>query len=119
MSRQLFSALLIMATLIMAAATVQAERLDDPMRPPMQAKDRPVTTTKKGVIGFNLSSTLIAQGRRNAVINGRRVSVGDTINGAKVEEIMPTRVKLHYAGKSRTIHMLPITVKKPSKGNRP
>ena len=114
MSRQLFSVLL-----IMAATTVQAERLDDPMRPPMQALDTPVTTTKKEAIGFYLSSTLIAQGRRNAVINGRRVSVGDTINGAKVEEIMPTRVKLRYAGKSRTIHMLPITVKKPSKGDRP
>jgi hypothetical protein len=104
--------------LLICAATTQAEVLDDPMRPPMLSQAGPAAV-KKEVAGFYLSSTLIAQGRRYAVINGRRVEVGDRINRAKVEEILPARVKLRYAGKSQTIHMLPITVKKPSKGNRP
>lgn len=103
--------------LIALAATAHAEILDDPMRPPMATKSAPVAAAKG--MEFYLYSTLIAQGRRMAVINGRHVGVGDRIGGAKVEEIMPARVKLRYAGKSRTIHMLPITVKKPSSGNRP
>lgn len=97
--------------------TMAAPELDDPMRPPTAIPQVPVTAKKD--VQFYLSSTLIAEGRRIAVINGKKVSVGDRINGARVEEIMPARVKLRLAGKIRDIHLLPLTVKRPSNGTRP
>ena len=47
---------------------------------------------------WTLQSTLIAADRRVAVINGETVTVGSTINGARVLEINPYGVRLRTAG---------------------
>lgn len=106
-----------LALALLATAT-QARALDDPMRPPRTPAATPARAVERAPL-FNLTSTLIAEGRRIAVINGRQLQVGDTINGARLEAIMPTRVKLRMAGTSHYLDLIPLTVKKPSKSKRP
>ncbi len=104
MYRWLITALL----LGMMAQGVMA--LEDPMRPPggTASTGSPAADTR-----FVLSSTLIARERRSAIINGRHVSVGDTISGARVVEILPAQVRLHHQGRQLTLQLLPVAVKKP------
>lgn len=88
-----------------------AAALDDPMRPPGSAGF--AAGTASGGPQFVLSSTLIARERRSAVINGRRVGVGDNISGARVIEIQPSQVRLQHQGRQLTLSLLPVAVKKP------
>jgi len=77
------------------AATAVATELPDPMRPPdFQTTDEPATQPKAPRPQLSLQSTLIATGRRSAVINGRSVRVGGTINGVRVLAIEATTVRM-------------------------
>lgn len=89
-----------------------AMALDDPMRPPTASAVRSSTSSGSA---YTLSSTFIARDRKSAIINGRQVSVGDRINGARVVEIMPTQVQLQAQDRTVTVQLLPIAVKKPAK----
>lgn len=104
MYRYLLAPLLLLWLSAPGAAT-----LEDPMRPPrgaMVSDDKPATP-------FVLSSTRIAHEHRSAVINSRNVSVGDSIDGARVLEIQPALVRLQHQGRQLTLQLLPVTVKTP------
>jgi len=102
----------LLAILLLLACGQSAMALDDPMRPPTASTVRSSTSTGSG---YTLSSTFIARDRKSAIINGRQVSVGDRIDGARVLEIMPTQVQLQAQGRTVTVLLLPIAVKKPAK----
>lgn len=68
---------------------LQAQTVHDPLRPP--GKD---AHTEGSAPSWTLHSTLIAEGRRSAVINGRVVTEGARIDGAVVIEIRPSVVRL-------------------------
>ena len=70
----------------------KAGGLDDPTRPP--GKRAQSSAGKQKSSHWRLASTLISPERRSAIINGRRVSVGDRVSGARVMEIHPAWVKL-------------------------
>ena len=93
---------------------VNATILQDPTRPPnaVSAYMKPAT---KPVSQWNLSSTLISNGRRNAIINGKLVSVGQTIKKAKIIAIRPNEVWLLHKKKKIRIKMLPQEIKDFSK----
>lgn len=52
-----------------------------------------------------LQSTLVAEDRRVAVINGRTVAVGGTVDGARVTDIQPYVVRLRTADGTLEITM--------------
>jgi hypothetical protein len=72
---------------------VMAEQLSDPTRPTTRGEGE-ISKPKNAVSHWQLQSTLIAEGRRTAVINDTMVSVGDEINGVRVIEILPYAVRL-------------------------
>lgn len=101
----------LIAPVLLLGLSLPAAALDDPMRPPPGAaatSAAPATATQ-----FVLSSTLIARERRSAVINGRNVGVGDSVDGARVVEIQPTQVRLQHQGRQLTLQLLPVAIKKP------
>lgn len=69
-----------------------AEQLSDPTRPMTHAKS--IHKEQEAVTHWQLQSTLVAEGRRTAVINGTLVSVGDKIKGVRVIAILPYAVRL-------------------------
>ena len=88
-------------------------QLDDPMRPPdMRLVKGSGGSGVEGRFNAHLSSTLITKGQRSAIINGRNVTVGDRVAGAKVMEIMPTEVVLRHKGRDHKVKLLPVSVKK-------
>jgi MSHA biogenesis protein MshK len=89
--------------LLLLAATVVAQ--DDPTQPPTAselARFAPDQSTG-GEDSFRLQSVLISPQRRVAIVNDRRVSVGETVDGARVAVIEPGGVVLETA--ERTIEL--------------
>lgn len=62
--------------------------------------------------GWTLDSTLVAPDRRVAVINGKRASEGESVDGARVIEIHKLDVLIRADGKRMTLQLLPDIVKK-------
>ncbi len=89
--RRLCAAMLLIAS----PAFVGAQTLPDPTERTSMAR---VATTASAPTRWTLQSTLIAADRRVAVINGETVTIGSTINGARVLEINPYGVRLRTAG---------------------
>lgn len=87
---------------------------DDPMRPPGSS----VLQKSSNVVHYYLSSILISPQRRTAIINGKRVGVGDRVGSARVESIQGNEVKLSIAGRTKTLTLLPISIKKPAEASR-
>ena len=100
----------------LAAPMAVAEVLPDPMRPPAVLKKS--ATSRKAVTGYELSSIFISPTRRAAIINGRNVTVGDRVNKARVMEIKATEVVISLAGKTRTLTLLPVSIKKPVEASK-
>ena len=94
--------------------SINAAILQDPTRPP-NAVSGSTSITTKPVSQWNLSSTLISNGRRNAIINGKLVSVGQTIQKAKIISIHPNEVWLLHKKKKIRIKMLAREIKDFSK----
>jgi hypothetical protein len=93
-----------------------AVALDDPMRPPVSLST--VKKTEKTVTGYELSSIFISSTRRAAIINGRNVTIGDRVNKARVLDIQATQVVISLAGKTRTLTLLPVSIKTPAEAVR-
>lgn len=74
---------------------VAAQPLPDPTERTSMVR---AATAHSAPTRWTLQSTLIAADRRVAVINGETVTIGSTINGARVLEINPYGVRLHTAG---------------------
>ena len=90
--------------MILAGAGPQAQAepaavLVDPTRPHgWQAVTTPDGESEPAAVVFKLQGTFNMAGRRSAVINGRRVGVGDRVSGAEVIEIGKDRVVLEVDG---------------------
>lgn len=87
-------------------------QLDDPTRPPGYQLVLPGGKKAATQTRYLLSSVQISKMRRSAVINDRRVEIGDSVSGAKVMDIYPASVKLEKQGKVFTVRLLSQVVKK-------
>ena len=106
----------VFALLVLALTHRASAELTDPMRPPdYRSADVAGRHTPKRP-HFSLTSTLIAPERRVAVINGQRVGIGGRVGGARVVEIGPSVVKLRLRGRTYTVRMLSLGVKRPATG---
>jgi len=105
---------LILLPLISVIPVANSARLQDPTRPPgVKFSHQPGSSKAKP--SWILSSTLVANGRRNAVINNRLVSVGQTINQARILSIQSNAVWLMYKQKRIQIKLLAREIKDFSK----
>jgi len=92
--------------LFLSPGVVLAELLD-PTRPPNLEKVAKVR--KDGV--YTLTAIYYSQGRKLAIINGKLVKKGDTINGGRVKEISPNVVHIQGPGKPIVLPLVKHTIK--------
>lgn len=98
------AALLALAMLGTAAA-VPAQGLDDPTRPTSMAEPEPVRRAESGP-RWRLQSTLVADDRRLAIINGRTVGPGERVDGATVRDVRQDGVTLEIDGRRVELRLL-------------
>lgn len=91
-----------------AHASVAAE-VGDPMRPPQAHGTRPAAVAAPVWV---LNSTVVSADQRSAVINGRAVTLGDWIQGARVEAIEPAWVRLRGDDGSFVVRLKTYRIKK-------
>lgn len=113
-----FASLLSMISFCFLSAAF-ADVKDDPMKPqwPGSAASSKTTAASTGsrpsipatrptpipAVTFELQSILIINDRKSAVINGKRVQIGQTISGARVVQIDTGKVILSYRGKEKVL----------------
>lgn len=88
-----------------------ADLLVDPTRPagyqpPVTDKiDTSVPIRTAAVKKWILNTTLVSPYQRLAMINGKRVEIGEEINGAELVSIDHQKVQLRYQGKLMTVKL--------------
>ena len=105
------SFLFLCAIVTLIAVSHETVAMTDPMQPPAYGNVKPVVA-KTAVSRWQLTSTLIGQNRRLATINGKTLTVGKSINGAKIIDIQPAMVTLSYQNRSVVLTLLPTVVKR-------
>lgn len=102
--------------MLMAIASTWAQGLPDPTRPPaaMNTGGEPVQAAPSAPV---LQSILISQSRRQAIINGQTVKVGDSVGEAKVVKITDNEVVLRKGKGLQTLKVFP-NIEKRSKSGR-
>jgi MSHA biogenesis protein MshK len=96
-------------TLALAAGAAAAQSgLGDPTRPTSLAEPAPAQPAEAGP-RWRLQSTLVADTRRLAVINGRTVFQGERIDGATLREVRQEGVTLDVDGRRVELRILPAT----------
>lgn len=94
--------------------------MDDPTEPPPNYQAVPVGGAPPNVGSATpiqrwlLTSTLTSPQRRIAVINGRAVKPGDTLEDVTVVEVAPATVRLRDTQGEFSVTMQPAAVKIPS-----
>lgn len=82
----------------------QAQGLSDPMRPPAFAAPAGTVESSSGGAPV-LQSTLLSNGRRIAMIDGKPMKVGDRIGAARIVSIDPSTVTLREARKITVLQL--------------
>ncbi len=102
--------------LISPLLTDGAEVLRDPTRPYAVAPVAAPTTAGAGAVTkvtrFSVTAILVSQKRRVAIVNGKRVSEGDKVDGATVVKILADRLRLDLDGKEFTTRLPPDALRK-------
>jgi hypothetical protein len=88
-----------------AAAAAAGQGLDDPTRPTSLAEPERAQRAGSGP-RWRLQSTLVAEDRRLAIINGRTVGPGDRVDGATVRDVRHDGVTLEIEGRRIELRML-------------
>ena len=92
--------ILVFSLLVLAIAKVaSAQTFRDPMRP-AGAAPAPVRAAAPAALRLE---GVIQGPARVAIVSGRLVCAGDTVNGATVLEVLPNGVRLSRAGKIQTL----------------
>ena len=100
------SRLVAAALLVVPALAAAQGGLGDPTRPTSLSEPDSVLAAVQGP-RWRLQSTLVADTRRLAVINGRTVAQGGRIDGATVVEVRRDGVTLDHEGQRIVLHLLP------------
>ena len=101
------------AAATLAVASVQAQALTDPTRPPQAnaaSSGEPQDTP-----GTQLQSVLISSGRKIAVINGATVPLGGMVGEARVVKITESEVTLKKGDETEVLKLFPGVDKQPSR----
>jgi len=97
-----FSKRIALATLLMCVTTagLADELFRDPTRP---YTARPTYASVPSQ--FKVNAIIVSDDRRLAIVNGRRVSVGDAVGGATVTAITKHELTLDVGGETRTLRL--------------
>ncbi|MCP1728096.1 MSHA biogenesis protein MshK [Natronospira proteinivora] len=76
--------------------------VDDPMRPPAQSQQ---IAEPSPLSDWTLTSVLIAENRRLAVINGQVLRVGESVDGARLIRIDAGGVVIRHARGQETLSL--------------
>lgn len=87
------------------------EQLQDPTRPSGYVAEDTAHPGASKAPDFVLNALWIAPGKRSALINNRRVTVGDNIGTARVLDIRRDAVVLLRGNEQLTLRVLPMKVK--------
>ncbi|WP_284383973.1 hypothetical protein [Litoribrevibacter albus] len=93
--------LVMSVSLLFSGLAFSDHAVSDPMRPPgfgEVSTKRTYQSTK-----FTLSQILVSDQRKRAVINEQLVSVGDSVDGARVLFIDAEKVTLRVDGRTKTL----------------
>lgn len=103
MSERIHVMMAVLLASMLPGAVVMAEETQrrDPLRPPGNVQN--VSRPAFNVDAWKLTSTLVAEGRRVAIINEHAVRVGDRVGGARVLAIESGRARLRYREREFTI----------------
>lgn len=99
--RRLIGIFVFGCTAAAVALSVSAADFIDPTRPYGYGTG----TGKRG--GLVLQSTVVSDGRKVAMINGRNYRVGDRVGKSTVVEILPHEVVLKRGDKTRRLRLIP------------
>ena len=83
-----------------ATATLAEELFRDPTRPYIA---RPTYASVPS--RFKVNAIIVSDDRRLAIVNGRRVGIGDSVGGATVTAIKKHELTLDVAGEARTLRL--------------
>lgn len=108
-------ATVLLGALLGASGEGGAQMLADPTRPP-EAVTAPHQggAAQPGAAGPVLQSILISPTRREAIVDGRTVRVGDRIGDARVTGIAEGRLTLRTGGATQTLSLYPELRKQPN-----
>jgi hypothetical protein len=99
---------LILAGLVAPLSMAQGEELRDPTRPPFLARGSSSTSeAAQPASRLVLQTVLVSPERRNAVISGRLVHLGDSISGMRVVAIRESEVILRSELEMQTLQLFP------------
>ena len=102
----MFNRVIALTLALFAAAVTAQPGIGDPTRPTSLAEPELVQRTQAGP-RWRLQSTLVADTRRLAVINGRMVVQGERIDGATVKEVRQEGVTLDVDGRRVELRVVP------------
>jgi MSHA biogenesis protein MshK len=98
------------ALLVLGAASsglvAHAQTFADPMRPPLLSAEQP-GDAQAAQGGSRLQSVLISPGRKLAVIDGKTVPLGGTVEGATLVAIRESEVVLQKGAERETLKLYP------------
>jgi MSHA biogenesis protein MshK len=100
---------------LLASTTVMAERLTDPTKPWDVPASNAAANAAPPSRAPVLHSTMIAPGRRVAVIDGEIVQEGERMGDLRVVRIETSRVVLRGPQGALTLKLLPTSVKSESR----
>ncbi len=105
--------LLLLLLLPFAAA---AEQLTDPTMPPdfLQPLVVAEDDVDSAVADFQLSGILLSPDGSSAIVNGKRVKVGEEINGGQIVSIEAGMVSIQTAVELVELRLVPMQIKKPA-----
>lgn len=96
--------------MLLVISSFAKAQLDDPTRPPSIAEGA-VSETEAVDASWDLSSILVSPERNIAIINGKTVTSGDVLSGAKVLSIQEAGVKLRHRGEIILLKLFPANIK--------
>ncbi len=111
MNKLLTTVIVAVPGIISLVPPLQAAALQDPTRPTQTALYLSPSAPLASADKWTLNSTLVANDRRVAVINGNHVSEGESIGGARVLKIRKTDVLIQAPGRRITLQLIPDTLK--------
>ena len=97
--------------LLLGYSNAMAAVLDDPTRPPGYRLILPHGQQSRAPSWY-VNAIRISAKQRMAIVNGRRVKVGDRVDGAVVIEILPTKVRLRHNKQDVSIKLIAGNIKK-------
>lgn len=106
--------LLLLLTACFAINTVNASvvKMEDPLRPPGFKLTKPANSNGVKKTTWHVNEILFSGERRVAIVNNMAVTIGDSINGARVSDIEAEHVVLNYKGRVIKLRLKTMSVKK-------